>query len=234
MSVYVLSMVFKAKMTPSEKVLMLALADYADDEGGSIFPSQATMAEKSSLGERTVTRLLAMFRDRGLLTEEEPATQHHPARYRMNLDMVKKLRVAKAATLLGSPTSAFRVANGDIQGSHGGYQSVSKKHPSVKASASAAQPPENQKAIARYCELWKEKYGSAPMIRGKEAGQIAAIVKHYGLDKTRQIIEAYFVTPDKFARERGHSVPILVTLLPQLVAEMAPMVEHPDTWGGKW
>lgn len=68
MSVKIMAMVFAGKFgTPTRKVLALALADHADDDGASIYPSIARLAEKCEIDRRTVQRQLRAFEEEGLL-----------------------------------------------------------------------------------------------------------------------------------------------------------------------
>lgn len=63
-----MAMVFAGKFgTPTRKVLALALADHADDDGASIYPSIARLAEKCEIDRRTVQRQLRAFEEEGLL-----------------------------------------------------------------------------------------------------------------------------------------------------------------------
>lgn len=55
---------------PSEKLLLLALANYADEHGRS-YPSQKRLAGDTGLSERTIRRLLAEMADAGLLARKE-------------------------------------------------------------------------------------------------------------------------------------------------------------------
>jgi DNA-binding MarR family transcriptional regulator len=56
-------------VTASEKLLLLALANYADEDG-ACFPSQARLAEDACLSLRTVVTLLAALEERGLIARE--------------------------------------------------------------------------------------------------------------------------------------------------------------------
>jgi hypothetical protein len=67
MSVKVMGKVFETDLEPADKVLLLALADHAHDDGTKIFPSVARMMVKSSMAERTVQRHLRGLVERGLL-----------------------------------------------------------------------------------------------------------------------------------------------------------------------
>lgn len=58
MSVKLMTSVFEADFEPSEKLLLLAMADFAGDDGTSIYPSQATLAQKTGLSDRTIRTLI--------------------------------------------------------------------------------------------------------------------------------------------------------------------------------
>jgi hypothetical protein len=57
MSIKLMNVVFSLTMKPAAKLTLLALADNANDEG-TCYPSQATLAVKSSQSERTVQRIV--------------------------------------------------------------------------------------------------------------------------------------------------------------------------------
>jgi hypothetical protein len=62
-----MSKVFATSLQPSKKIVLLALADFANDEGKNIFPSVATIAKKSSLSHRSVQTIIGNFLHVGLL-----------------------------------------------------------------------------------------------------------------------------------------------------------------------
>ena len=63
-----MSAVWDANIPPSEKLVLLALADCANDEG-HCWPSAATLARKSGQGERTVRRAIQSLVAKGHLTQ---------------------------------------------------------------------------------------------------------------------------------------------------------------------
>lgn len=67
MSVKVMGKVFETNLEPPDKILLLALADHAHDDGTKIFPAVARMSVKTSMSERTVQRHLRELVERGLL-----------------------------------------------------------------------------------------------------------------------------------------------------------------------
>ena len=68
MSVRIMSAVFEnQELTSTEKLIMLALADHANDEGKSIYPSQDTLARKTSLARPTINKHIQALVDKGYL-----------------------------------------------------------------------------------------------------------------------------------------------------------------------
>ena len=68
MSIRLMTLVWDIEFpSQSQKLIMLKLADYASDAGGSVFPATETMADKVGCDERTIQRALKAFRQCGLL-----------------------------------------------------------------------------------------------------------------------------------------------------------------------
>lgn len=67
MSVKIMGMVFDANLNTTQKFVLLALADHADSEGGSIFPSVETVARKCSLSRSAVEKAIRALEGQGLL-----------------------------------------------------------------------------------------------------------------------------------------------------------------------
>jgi hypothetical protein len=69
MSLEAMTWAFKQALAPAAKVVLLALADYADDEWRA-WPSMKTMADKTSLSERAVRNNIRGLEDVGLISTE--------------------------------------------------------------------------------------------------------------------------------------------------------------------
>lgn len=67
MSVKLMTKVWDSDLPTTEKFLCLALADFANDNGESVFPSQEYMAWKVSKDARSVRRALARLKELGVL-----------------------------------------------------------------------------------------------------------------------------------------------------------------------
>jgi hypothetical protein len=57
MSVKAMSVVWESDLTRAEKMILLAYADHADDEGGSVFPAVNRIAWKTGYSRRQVQRV---------------------------------------------------------------------------------------------------------------------------------------------------------------------------------
>jgi len=69
-SVKVMALVWEADLPPMEKLVLLALADCANDEG-MCWPSAPTLARKSGQGERTVRRCVQSLIAKRHLTQDQ-------------------------------------------------------------------------------------------------------------------------------------------------------------------
>lgn len=70
MSVRIMSAIWDMDFSPVEKLILLAVADWANDDGVA-WPSIAKLAKKTGCGERTVQRTLRAAEKSGLITRHE-------------------------------------------------------------------------------------------------------------------------------------------------------------------
>jgi len=93
MSITVMSLVFYADtFTPSQKLVLLALADHANDEGESAYPAISRLVIKTGLGERTVQSVLKELCQRGVISIARRATQHRPNEYQFDIQALIDLQ----------------------------------------------------------------------------------------------------------------------------------------------
>lgn len=108
MSIKIMSRVWEAdKLDITDKMILLAMADYADDSGGGIWPSIPTLAKKCSITERALQARLANMRNDGwlLIDGTKPVRGGQVNVYRINLD-------AKwCTTFTGAPRSPVKQAS---------------------------------------------------------------------------------------------------------------------------
>jgi hypothetical protein len=85
MSAKIMGQVWDLKLSPAERMVLLAMADHADHEGNNVRPSVRLIAWKTDYSERQVQRIIKDLRKAGLLVITRGATPMEPAHYRINI-----------------------------------------------------------------------------------------------------------------------------------------------------
>ena len=70
MSMKLVGFVLDTNLPPTETLLMLALSDYADEQG-VCWPSKETLARRSRVSKRTVDKYINLLAENGWLKIEE-------------------------------------------------------------------------------------------------------------------------------------------------------------------
>lgn len=106
MSVKVTALIWKMPLLLPEKLVLLRMADFADHDGGSIFPSVATLAQDCGISDRAVQLVLRKFVADGLLiiVGNETGGRGRTRHYAIDLE-----RAAEMAGPGGEPKRAKRV-----------------------------------------------------------------------------------------------------------------------------
>ena len=96
MSIRLMSEVWRTKLPTVEKMVLLVIADHANDEGTEAWPSQATIATKASISVRTVQRAVNSLVSSGFLRLEKHAggsancrEDRRPHRYTMIISALR-------------------------------------------------------------------------------------------------------------------------------------------------
>lgn len=93
MSVKVTSLCWRIPLQPPEKLVLLRMADYADHDGGSIYPAVATVARDCGISERAVQYILRKFTRTGLLAVvgNETGGRGKTRRYAIDLERAEEM-----------------------------------------------------------------------------------------------------------------------------------------------
>lgn len=95
MSVRVMGLVWDAPLSQAYKLVMLALADHGDHDGGNIFPAVGTLARKTGYSERQIQRLLKDLWNMGLI-DRVGQTKYGTNQLRINLDKLANYQPAES------------------------------------------------------------------------------------------------------------------------------------------
>ena len=126
MSIRLMAEVWRTDLPTVEKMVLLVIADHANDEGTQSYPSQATIANKASISVRTVQRAVNSLVSEGYIRmfkhsggSADCREDRRPHLYQININ---KLR----GDIVSGRTS---VANGATSTTVTGRQSRPKNHP---------------------------------------------------------------------------------------------------------
>ena len=211
MSIRVMNEVWESrKFEGNQLLLLLALADFASDDGGNVFPSVEKMAEKTRASRRTVQRNLRKLEDEGVLIEVRPASQRFPAEYRIVLEALR--RPPEGEGRYGDAPEGRQGRHSDhpgassatILGRHGDAQTV-KKNPSRES----VNGREREKILKEEFDDWYQHYPKK-VSRGAAEKALAR------------------------ARREGVSLETLIAGAKRYAAEMAgkesQFIRYPATW----
>ena len=101
-----------SRLPPTKKLVMVALANNASDEGLA-WPSIRTLARHTSLSKRTVQRILHSFHEAGYFVIEEPATGKPGV-----TNLYRLLGIPDERGVIVSPLDHQTGDNDDIDGCH--------------------------------------------------------------------------------------------------------------------
>ena len=153
MSIRIMSMVFDASgMTSTQKLVMLALADHANEEGKSIYPSVQRVCDKTALGERVVRRTLSELRgeDVGLIRVVRKSKFHSTTEYAINVKNLRSLVVERPA--LDAPLESERPAlNAERPALNAPKSSVNHQTTDAVKKTDRARPDERA-ILTAFCE----------------------------------------------------------------------------------
>ena len=95
MSIRVMTLVWDCfPASGSELLAMLALADWCDDNGGSLYPSMRAVGEKIRVSEKQARRIIHKFVEQGYLDVVGNATGGAPGstkQFRLNLQKLAEI-----------------------------------------------------------------------------------------------------------------------------------------------
>lgn len=91
MAFRLIPLVWNLKLEPSEKFVLMKLADNANDEGTHCFPSIRRMAYETGYSTRTIGRIIASLTAKGIVSILERGNQVRPNHYELHLENGVKL-----------------------------------------------------------------------------------------------------------------------------------------------
>jgi len=128
MSIRLMAEVWRTNLPTVEKMVLLVIADHANDEGTQAWPAQVTIAKKASISVRTVQRAIRSLSEQGYVAVDkhsggsaECRDDRRPNLYKINLDKLRgdnltgRSSVAHGATLTTSTGRHSRPLNNPLE-----------------------------------------------------------------------------------------------------------------------
>ena len=139
-----MALVWEHEFPYNQQLILLSLADHANDLGEKIFPSIARQAWKTGYSERQVGRILKELRDAGILIVVKKAYRGRPTEYKIDWSKAmkkEKFRYANLDTLSENGVTSEKISQ-DISQSKGDT-AMSDKPSLIKPSLK--EPSENKR-----------------------------------------------------------------------------------------
>jgi hypothetical protein len=209
MSIYCVGLCLncQTKLTTTRKLILIALAEKADNDGRNAFPSVATLARYAECDERTVQRSLRLLEKEGWIVCESPARRNRPRNYTLMVDKLEGRRIV-TPTIKGGANDPVRVTPVSGQGDTAMPPDPSINRPDPPVSVNGLHV---HTFIQWWVGMYTEKMRGTPyqMNRARDITIIKRLLKSYGIDRLKLMAEVLLVTDDKFVSSTDRGLPIL-------------------------
>jgi hypothetical protein len=214
--------------TANEKLVYLTLCRFGN-LGRKAFPSLNKLVAKCGLSKPTIIKSINGLIEKGALIKR--STKSAKGIYKHNTykviyefpgsGVVKELYQGSKGALPGVVKEVDSINKSFINKKE--IESTQpEKAPARALDSSKEEKPQSEvnQAIGYYLELFEKATGEKAIItKGKDHQLIKTILTTYGIEKTLQLLDAYFETADNFVIERGYSLGIFRSNLTSLLVK---------------
>ena len=258
MSVKLMSAAWDMDLPMGQKMLLLALCDHANDDG-VCYPSQEKLAQKCSMGERTVISHIQWLERHGIVGRErrQDMQRRKPDLYQITLGNYTAEPANSAPAKFSPEPANFAPSEpANFAPSYKEEPSVFNHQiePSWVGSGIAAAPeaeileaetpksakqktadekiranPDNVKTWNAYAAAYRRRYGILPESNRKTRGQVAQFVKLVGAEKA-PLLAAYFPTHNgRWFVQCRHEFGLLLKSYQQIATDYATGQQMTET-----
>lgn len=205
MSVKVSALCWKVRLAATEKLILLRLADYADDQGFNIYPAVQTVADDCGVGRRAAQLTLKKLVDVGILVViNQGGGRRRTTEYAIDMDLVKQLKDAPPSEKSHFNGHAVNSAKGANSESSAPFTGVNSASDDINSAPDSPNPLESVKEEEEsVCDVGvnpREAHTQAPP---DSSGTRSAVVVPF-----RQPLPEGWVLPEAWrvwAQEAGQS-----------------------------
>lgn len=227
MSIKMIQRVWDSQMPDSEMVVMQAMADYADDNGESIYPSIARLCWKLSISRRTLQRRVKVLTDKDYLKLVGQHPTYKTNEYKILIDnLVPKISFDEWTIITDGGVNLTRVSDGVEGGVKSGKGGVTAMTPDplvvdplvvdpLDNTSAAAQPPADPDFGKKQSELAKAYYDAHKLWHPDNKMEFKPILgqmkKHVNKVTPQEISDTYLsMKEDEFWRHKLIKIPTVI------------------------
>lgn len=235
MSVKQMTMVWELDIDPNEKIVLLAYADHADDEGEHVYPSLGRVAHKTCYSVDQVRRISKKLTEAGLMElVKKGQGRGHPHQYRLTLQKGSRLPAFQSKAK-GGTQNAEKVASEAQKGGIAAPPEPSLSETSVQPSSYEEESKASSSADSQSEPPTKEdsqdpkQYAVAQLMERVSAAEQRGASLHRPTNDERKQFSKMFEQCFK----DGRGVDILLLALDYQVSKAAGEIEgEPKAWCG--
>jgi len=133
MSAKITGMIFESTLPPTQRLVLIALADRGSSDGRGIRPSIIDVASMTGISQRHVKRVLLKMKEQRIILVEEQAGYHSPNRYRINLAKLDKAARVEPLTRLPAFTPEQESRRVDAESIYAEYPRKTERQYAIRA-----------------------------------------------------------------------------------------------------
>ncbi len=204
-------------------LLLLAIADFANDEGEA-WPSTKKLMLKCRSRKRAVQDAIYGLREAGELTAEPQLS----GGYFFRISLTKKKTDAETRAPAQKPAPPT-----DAETCAGATQKPAPLHndPSVDPSVKTSADSPHHQLVDYLCTAWKKVRGAKYPFTGRDAKNVQHLIDAVSdPQRIRAIMDAFLACQEAWLTSGGHTLAQLVGVLPKFVATTTDWVPEPDDY----
>jgi hypothetical protein len=205
--------IFDLDIPAAEKLVLLAMADHARDDGTGCYPAIGTLARKTSLSRRGTQKLIRRLQTAGFIADTGKISRLGTIEYTLTL-----AKGGEQGSLLfrhqGGERQSTKGANQKTQrGERGSPEPTTKnqKHnPEEKTLPASPAGDSRHRSFVEFAkETFKTKHNCSPSWTTRDYGRLAALLKsdpNLLLEEMKRRWEFFLASPQQFIRDQGDSL----------------------------
>lgn len=244
MSIQQMTRAWQLDLPMAEKMVLLKLADCADDRGSNAWPSVERLAKRCSVSVRKVQYVLRTLRTAGLIEVQAAPTHRRPTTYRLRLergkllidddDPVAEIRGAHPAPQRDQGCTSFAPQGCTSFAPDPSFNRPLKPVDAVAPTAAHASRFNPTAMLTTFDQLHQARFNGekATIVEGRDARLLRVLTERHGEALVVERMRLFFeLVGDKWLESRGYTVAMFTQLFPRFAAGRAGAASHDSLEG---